>query len=207
MQVPTYPFIVTSSRCRHAVTVWLLEHCIHRDDKQTNFECTGNCNTATGCIAMDTLQKLPIRFGETIKTIKEGVPILTHLLKNPLQGNGGIPEEGLRTGGVAVIDEVVGELPLRTHAQMLVEVIPQLRLAKDDQTAMAVGLLATPEVDEAREGELLARKLQSPDTRQLCTGIGVGVVVALEELLVKELHGPRLREVGGMAIVGSTHEC
>ena len=27
---------------------------------------------------MDTLQKLPIRFGETIKTIKEGVPILTH---------------------------------------------------------------------------------------------------------------------------------
>jgi len=73
-------FIVTSSRCHHAVTIWLLEHCMHRDDKQTDIESTGDCNTATGCITMDTLQNLPIRFGETIKTIKEDVPILTHPL-------------------------------------------------------------------------------------------------------------------------------
>ena len=33
----------------------------------------------------------------------------------PLDGDRRIPEEGLRAGGIAVEDEVVGELPLGTH--------------------------------------------------------------------------------------------
>ena len=50
---------------------------------------------------------------------------------------------------------------------------------------MAVGLLATPEVEESGEGEFLVEEVQSPDTSKLAAGIGTGVVVALEELLVE----------------------
>ena len=67
----------------------------------------------------------------------------------PLGGDGGVPEERLVAGGVAVIDEVVGELPLCAEADVLVKVIPQLGLGEDDQTAVVVGLLATPEINES----------------------------------------------------------
>lgn len=127
-------------------------------------------------------------------------------LEIPLHTNRGIPEESLRTLGVCVINEVVRELPLRAYAEMFVEVIPQLGLGENDQAAMIVGFLATPEIDEAREPEFIVQEVQAPDTRQLGTGIRVRVIVTLEELLVQQLYGPRLREVSRMAIVCQASE-
>ena len=49
-------------------------------------------------------------------------------LEIPLNSQRGIPEEGLVAGGVCIIDEVVAELPFSTYAEVLSEVIPQLRL-------------------------------------------------------------------------------
>ena len=46
----------------------------------------------------------------------------------PLHSQRGIPEESLVAGGVCIINEVVAELPLSTYAEVLGEVIPQLRL-------------------------------------------------------------------------------
>ena len=42
----------------------------------------------------------------------------------PLGGDGGVPEEGLAAGGVLVVDEIVGEFPLRAQREVLVEVVP-----------------------------------------------------------------------------------
>ena len=89
---------------------------------------------------------------------------------------------------------------------MLSEIIPQLGLREDDQTAVTVSFLATPEINETREGELPVEEVQPPDPRQLGTGISMSVLIALEELLIKQLYGPRLREVGIMAVVGKTRE-
>ena len=51
-----------------------------------------------------------------------------HFLEIPLHSQRGIPEESLVAGGVGVIDEVVAKLPFSTYAEVLCEVIPQLRL-------------------------------------------------------------------------------
>ena len=48
--------------------------------------------------------------------------------------------------------------------------------------------------------------MQSPHTRQLCRSIGTGVVVALEELLIQQLHAVGLGEVGIMPVPRSTYE-
>ena len=42
----------------------------------------------------------------------------------PLGGDGGVPEEGLAAGGVLVVDEIVGEFPLRAQREVLCEVVP-----------------------------------------------------------------------------------
>ena len=73
----------------------------------------------------------------------------TLLLEVPLGGNRGIDEERLVV--VGVIDEIVADLDLRPETQMGRDIIPELGLGEDDQLSVAVGLLAAPEVDEARE--------------------------------------------------------
>ena len=82
-----------------------------------------------------------------------------HSLEIPLHSQRGIPEEGLVAGGVGVIDEVVAELPLSTYAEVLCEVIPQLRLREDDQTTMTIGFLATPEIDKASKAQFVIEEV------------------------------------------------
>ena len=69
-------------------------------------------------------------------------------LEIPLDTNRGIDKEGLFTLRIGIVYEIIGELPLSTDTEVLSEVIPQLRIREDDQAAMAVGLLPTPEVKE-----------------------------------------------------------
>ena len=126
------------------------------------------------------------------------------LLEIPLHGDGRIDEEGLVV--VGVIDKVVAELHLAADAEMIGKIIPELGLGENDELSVAVGLLDTPEIDEAREGTLLVGKIQAPHSCQLETVVGRSVVVALEETLIHQLHLPGLREVGVMAIVGPTEE-
>ena len=66
----------------------------------------------------------------------------------PLNSQCRIPEERFGALRIGVIDEVVRDLPLRTYAEMLCEVIPELRFGKNDQTSVVVGFLATPEINE-----------------------------------------------------------
>ena len=80
-----------------------------------------------------------------------------HFLEIPLNSQRGIPEEGLVAGGV--IDEVVAELPFSTYAEVLCEVIPQLRLREDDQTSMTIGFLTTPEIDEACKAQFVIEEV------------------------------------------------
>ena len=127
-------------------------------------------------------------------------------LEVPLDGKGRIDEEGLVALRIGIVNKVIGEFPLSTDAKVLSEIVPQLGLREDDQTAVTVSLLTTPEVNETRESELPVEEVQPPDARQLGTGISMSVLIALEELLIKQLYGPRLREVGIMAVVGKTRE-
>ena len=77
----------------------------------------------------------------------------------PLHSQRGIPEEGLVAGGVCIINEVVAELPLSTYAEVLSEIIPQLRLREDDQTTMTIDFLATPEIDKASKAQFVIEEV------------------------------------------------
>ena len=68
-------------------------------------------------------------------------------LEVPLQGDGRIHEERLII--VGVVDEVVAEFDLGADRKMIIGIIPQLGLGEDHELAVAIGILATPEVDEA----------------------------------------------------------
>ena len=82
-----------------------------------------------------------------------------HFLEIPLHSQRGIPEESLVAGGVCIIDEVVAELPFSTYAEVLSEVIPQLRLREDDQTSMTIGFLTTPEIDKACKAQFVIEEV------------------------------------------------
>ena len=69
------------------------------------------------------------------------------MLEIPFKGEGGIDKEVLII--VGIVDEVVADLYLTTTAQMLVTVIPELRLGENDELSMAISILTTPEINEA----------------------------------------------------------
>ena len=81
------------------------------------------------------------------------------MLEIPLHSQRGIPEESLVAGGVCIINEVVAELPLSTYAEVLSEIIPQLRLREDDETSMTIGFLATPEIDKASKAQFVIEEV------------------------------------------------
>lgn len=68
---------------------------------------------------LSTKKRLFIR--DAFLTVQVG-----HQSEVPLHSQRGIPEECLGAGGVGIVDEIVGELPLGTDAEMLGEVIPKL---------------------------------------------------------------------------------
>ena len=49
-------------------------------------------------------------------------------------------------------------------------------------------------------------EVDTPDTCQLHTVIGLSGFIALEETLVHQLYRPGLREIGIVAVIGCTHE-
>ena len=85
-------------------------------------------------------------------------------LEVPLHAEGRVDEERLVV--VGVVDEVITNLYLGTDAEMLGGIVPQLGLGEYYQLTVTVGLLATPEIDEAREGHILT-EVQSPDASEL----------------------------------------
>ena len=132
---------------------------------------------------LSTKKRLFIR--DAFLTVQVG-----HQSEVPLHGQCGIDKERLVV--IGVVDEIVGELPLGTDAEMLGEVIPKLGFGEDYQTTMSIGFLTTPEVDETSKTQLIVAEVQAPDAGQLSAGIRVGVVVALEKLLIQQLDGPCL---------------
>ena len=112
------------------------------------------------------------------------------MLEIPLKRYGRIDEERLVV--VSVVDEVVAEFNLATEADVLSDIIPELRFCEDDEHAVALmtwaPVLTAPEIDEAREGTLVMGEVQTPHTRELETAVGIGVFIALEVLLVHQLY-------------------
>jgi len=113
-------------------------------------------------------------------------------LEIPLQSQGGVEEEGLVAGGVNIINEVVRNLPLGTYGQVRGDVVPQLGLSEDNEASVTIGLLATPEVDEACKAQLVVEEVHAPHASELGAGIRMRVVVALQEMLIKHLNRPCL---------------
>ena len=72
-------------------------------------------------------------------------------LEIPLKRYGRIDEERLVV--VSVVDEVVAELNLATEADVLSDIIPELRFGEDDEHTVALmtwaPVLTSPEIDEA----------------------------------------------------------
>ena len=136
---------------------------------------------------LSTKKRLFIR--DAFLTVQVG-----HQSEVPLHSQRGIDKERLVV--IGIVDEVVAHLNLGTQAQMVVKVVPELGLGEDNEHTVTImvstPILTTPEVDESGEGALLVGEGQAPDTGQLEAGIGVGVVVALEELLIHELYRPGL---------------
>ena len=93
-----------------------------------------------------------------------------------------------------------------TDAEMLSGIKPELRLGEDDQFAMSIGFLLSPEIDEARESAFLIGKGGAPDTRELGAVEGRIEIRTLEETLVKQLDRPGGREIPRMSVVGRTHK-
>ena len=112
------------------------------------------------------------------------------MLEIPLKRYGRIDEERLVV--ISVVDEVVAELYLATEADVLSDIIPELRFGEDDEHAVTLmtwaPVLTAPEIDEAREGTLVMGEVQAPHTRELETTVGIGVFIALEVLLVHQLY-------------------
>ena len=112
------------------------------------------------------------------------------MLEIPLKRYGRIDEERLVV--ISVVNEVVAELNLATEADVLSDIIPELRFCEDDEHAVAfmtwVPVLTSPEIDEAREGALVMGEVQAPHTRELETAVSIGVFIALEVLLVHQLY-------------------
>ena len=71
---------------------------------------------------------------------------------------------------------------------MLGGIVPELRLGQENQLTVTVGLFATPEINETREGSLLVSEVQAPYTSELYRIIGAGIVVALKEALIHQLY-------------------
>ena len=93
--------------------------------------------------------------------------MLSVALQIELKGKGRIAIELIVAAAVAV-DEVIAQLNLRTEGNFRRDIIPQLWLGEDNEVAMTVGGIdATPEVDEASKGELVAGKSSAPDTCHL----------------------------------------
>ena len=67
----------------------------------------------------------------------------------PLQCEGGIHEEGFVVD--RIINEVITDFHLGAYAEVIGHVIPQLRLGENDELAVTIGLLTTPEIDKTRE--------------------------------------------------------
>ena len=72
---------------------------------------------------------------------------------------------------------------------------------------MSAGILATPQVYEAREGARSASECRAPHAGELDAGIGMRAGIALEVMFVEQLHAPCRREVGGVAVVGRANQC
>ena len=71
---------------------------------------------------------------------------------------------------------------------------------------MVVGILTAQEINVPREGACFLGESDIPNARELDAGISMGGVVALEELLVQELHGVSLGEVGAVSVPSRTDE-
>ena len=133
--------------------------------------------------------------------IKLDIPVW---LEIPLGTQRRINEERLVV--VGVVDEVVANLNLCTEAEMRRHIVPQLRLGEHHELSVTVGFLSAPEVDEAGECDGSIGEVQSPDARELEAVVAAGVLIALEEALVHELHRPGLREVGIVAVIGGAQK-
>ena len=120
---------------------------------------------------------------EKQKNMKKGVKKLKKMfefflftdLEVPFNGKRRIDEESLVV--IVVYNKVVADFNFGTNRQVFVEVIPQLRLSQQYQHTVSllftiVGtLLATPQIDESREGHLAVQEVQAPHTRELEAGV------------------------------------
>ena len=114
---------------------------------------------------------------ETIKGKRTASPsfFLFTDLEVPFNGKRRIDEESLVV--IVVYNKVVADFNFGTNRQVFVEVIPQLRLSQQYQHTVSllftiVGtLLATPQIDESREGHLAVQEVQAPHTRELEAGV------------------------------------
>ena len=131
-----------------------------------------------------------------------------NLLEVPLNGQCRVDKERLVI--ICVVNKIITNFYLRADTEMAGCIEPELWFGKDDEHAVALmtwaPVFTAPEIDEAREGTFLVGEVQAAHARELEAAVGRGVVVALEELLVHELHRPGFREVGIMAVVGTTEE-
>ena len=109
------------------------------------------------------------------------------LLHIPFHGKGWIAEEG--AVACSVVNEVIGQLPFRANAKVLIHIEPELRFGQYHQLAMPIGGLASPKVDEAFESTLPMSESRTPDPSQLKTVISRSVLIAFEVALVQQLHG------------------
>ena len=108
------------------------------------------------------------------------------ILEVPLNCQGWVNEELFIV--IGVINEVVANLNLGTYTEMLGGIVPQLRLGKENQLTVTISLLSTPEINKTREGTLLIGKVQAPHTSKLNRIISTGIIVALKEALIHQLH-------------------
>ena len=104
----------------------------------------------------------------------------------PLHTEGGVDEESLIVEGV--INEIVADFNFGAYTEVVGDIIPQLRLGEDDELAVTIGLLSTPEIDEARERHFAVEEMNAPHTCELHAIVGCIEIVALEETLIEQLE-------------------
>lgn len=129
----------------------------------------------------------------------------------PLCRNGGNEIEAVVLS-LVVPHEIVGEFPLRTHAEIdllptlkLVEVPPELGFG--NHNPLAVGRRVVPKVAKAAERAEAFGKLDAPHLGELKSVERPGTIVAvLEVILPQSLYGESAREVSRMPIPRTTGE-
>jgi hypothetical protein len=115
---------------------------------------------------------------------------LFEYLEVPLNCESWVNEERLVI--VSVVDEVVAKLNLGTNAEVVGDVIPELRLREEYQLTMTISILTTPQIKETREGALVVSEVKTPYTCELNRVVSRCIVVALEVTLVHQLSTPGL---------------